>query len=88
MIQYFYKIAIVWLIALSFSPLSNAADSPSPKITFTKVNEQFWVLHGGNGLGANVGMSVGEDGILLVDAMNINSGQLLIDAIRTISDKL
>ena len=87
MIQYFYKIAIVWLIALSFSPLSNAADSPSPKITFTKVNEQFWVLHGGNGLGANVGMSVGEDGILLVDAMNINSGQLLIDAIRTISDK-
>ncbi len=58
-----------------------------PEITFTQIKDSFWVLHGGNGLGANVGMSVGKDGILLIDAMNVNTGQQLIKAIRQISDK-
>ena len=58
-----------------------------PKITFSKINDTFWVLHGGNGLGSNVGMSIGDDGIVLIDAMNINTGKKLIKAIRTISDK-
>jgi glyoxylase-like metal-dependent hydrolase (beta-lactamase superfamily II) len=87
MFQHLSKILLLCLLTLCFSSNGNAEQSPSPKITFTKINDQFWVLHGGNGLGANVGMSIGKDGILLVDAMNINSGKLLIEAIRTISDK-
>lgn len=80
---------LLFALTIGFLPHAKAEDSDNeePKITFTKVNDHFWVLHGGYGLGANVGMSVGEDGILLVDAMNINRGQQLIDAIRTISDK-
>ena len=58
-----------------------------PKITTTKINDNFWVLHGGNGLGANVGMSIGEDGIVLIDSMNVGKGKLLIEEIRKISDK-
>lgn len=65
----------------------SAADKKDPEITFSKINDSFWVLHGGNGLGANVGMSIGKDGILLIDSMNIGKGKKLIKAIRSISDK-
>ncbi|WP_444996605.1 MBL fold metallo-hydrolase [Aliikangiella sp. IMCC44359] len=76
---------LIGLVVISFNLL--AKENSDPQITFSKVNEHFWVLHGGNGLGANVGMSVGKDGILLIDAMNIKVGKKLIKAIRTISDK-
>lgn len=65
----------------------SAADEEDPQISFTKINDSFWVLHGGNGLGANVGMSLGKDGILLIDSMNLGIGKKLIKAIRSISDK-
>jgi len=64
-----------------------SAEDEEPKITFSKINENFWVLHGGNGLGANVGLSVGDDGILLIDAMNLGKDKLLLKAIRSVSDK-
>ncbi len=83
----FYKILI---LLLSFNLLDKqviAAESNEPKITFNKINDNFWVLHGGNGLGANAGLSIGKDGLVLIDAMNVNTGQKLIEAIRTISDK-
>ncbi len=91
MINQFRIVSIILLLVLSglfFTQVKAAAkQQKKPEITFTKINDSFWVLHGGNGLGANVGMSVGNDGILLIDAMNINSGQLLLQAIRSISDK-
>lgn len=77
-------------VLISICLLTNfvtAADKEEPQITFSKINAHFWVLHGGNGLGANVGMSIGKDGILLIDSMNIDNGQKLIKAIRSISDK-
>ncbi len=76
------------LVGISFMlNIVSAADKEDPQITFSKINNNFWVLHGGNGLGANVGMSIGKDGILLIDSMNISKGQMLIKAIRSISDK-
>ncbi|TQV89574.1 MBL fold metallo-hydrolase [Aliikangiella coralliicola] len=75
------------LISLAINLNLFAKEKKPPEITFNQINEHFWVLHGGNGLGANVGMSVGKDGILLIDAMNIKTGKKLIKAIRTISDK-
>jgi glyoxylase-like metal-dependent hydrolase (beta-lactamase superfamily II) len=91
MINHFRIITfLLTLISLSSFLTQVKAAAPQqkkPEITSTKINDSFWVLHGGNGLGANVGMSVGNEGILLIDAMNINSGQLLLKAIRAISDK-
>lgn len=82
-----FKFGLVFFFWVAMVPSLLAKEAAKPKITFTQVNDHFWVLHGGNGLGANVGMSVGKDGILLIDAMNINSGPMLIEAIRSISDK-
>ena len=48
----------VWVILGSTASLAKE----KPKITTTKINDNLWVLHGGNGLGSNVGMSIGEDG--------------------------
>lgn len=91
MINLFRIISLLLYLILSSSFFTlvkaSVAQQKNPEITFTKINDSFWVLHGGNGLGANVGMSVGNDGILLIDAMNINTGKLLLKAIRTISDK-
>lgn len=76
-------------LVIVLATLSSAISVASEKFQITpkKINDNFWVLHGGNGLGANVGMSIGDDGIILIDSMNIGKGQLLIEAIRKISDK-
>lgn len=84
----FKKLTVCCLFVCFYIVGVNAVENePEPKITFTKMNDNFWVLHGGNGLGANVGMSVGDDGILLIDAMVEKHSQKLIEAIRSISDK-
>lgn len=88
MVKQITQLITLLIIVFSFTATAQQKEEPTkPQITYTKINDSFWVLHGGNGLGANVGMSVGKDGILLVDAMNINSGKILLEAIRTISDK-
>jgi len=77
------NLLFIWMILSS----SVSFAEEGPKITTTKINDNFWVFHGGNGLGANVGMSIGEDGIILIDSMNVGKGKLLIEEIRKISDK-
>lgn len=56
-------------------------------ITTTQINERLWVFHGGNGLGANAGVYIDNDYIVVIDAMNQQSGQRLINAIRKLSNK-
>jgi len=84
--MYKFLAHIIFLALMSsFSILSSAQEEH--KITTRKINDNFWILHGGNGLGANVGVSIGSDGIVLIDSMNTGTGKLLIEAIRKISDK-
>ena len=66
---------------------NQSLQAQEPKIISEKINENTYILFGGRGLGANVGLSVGQDGILLIDSMNASSSEKLLAAIRVISDK-
>jgi len=50
------------------------------KITTTKINDNFLVFHGGNGLGANVGMSIGANSIILIGSMNVGKSKMSFSA--------
>ncbi len=74
------------VLLLSFFTIADAADAP-PEIRPVKISDNFYVFYGGGGLGGNVGMSIGEDGILLVDAMRDVTAPALFEEIRKVSDK-
>ena len=59
--------------------------APEPRIVEHQVNENLYVLYGGQGQGSNVGVFLGEDGIILVDAMVGESHDKLMESIRKIS---
>ncbi|MFK7845765.1 MAG: MBL fold metallo-hydrolase [Rhodothermales bacterium] len=69
------------------TPVVAQEDQNNRVIESRQINDNFYVFFGGNGLGANVGMSVGKDGVLLIDTMNESSGPMLLEAIRKITDK-
>ncbi|NOX83252.1 MAG: MBL fold metallo-hydrolase [Alphaproteobacteria bacterium] len=76
------------VFALLLVPLTTAvAQDEEPRIVTEKLSDNLYVLYGGNGQGSNVGVSIGEDGILLIDAMRDVSSEKLLSAIRAISDK-
>ncbi|MEP1096975.1 MAG: MBL fold metallo-hydrolase [Cyclobacteriaceae bacterium] len=58
-----------------------------PRIIPEKINDNLYLLYGGNGQGSNVGLYIGDDGLLLVDAMKDETAERLLNVIRTISDK-
>lgn len=58
-----------------------------PRIIPEKINDHLYFLHGGNGQGSNVGLYIGDNGLLLVDAMKDETAEKLLNVIRTISDK-
>jgi len=66
-----------------------AAVKEGAKVSVQKINENFYVINGGNGLGANVGVLIQDEGVLLVDSMNIHkeSHEQLYSAIRHLTDK-
>ncbi len=64
-----------------------AQDRPDPVVRTHQVTDNVYVLYGGNGAGASVGVIVGEDGLVLVDAMRQRTRTQLLDAIGAISDK-
>lgn len=74
-------------IILAFMIPAVPAWASEPQIKTQKINDSLYVLYGGQGQGAHVGVSVGEDGVLLVDSMHAASNQKLLEAIRKITDK-
>jgi glyoxylase-like metal-dependent hydrolase (beta-lactamase superfamily II) len=62
-------------------------DQAKTDLDTLKIADNVHLVIGGNGRGSNVGVYVGEDGILLVDAMVEESSEDLLKAISTISDK-
>lgn len=77
----------LWALALSWATLAGAEIREGARIVPQKIRDGLYVLHGGMGQGASVGVRVGEDGILLVDAMRAESNERLSKAIRKISEK-
>ncbi|MCB1025969.1 MAG: MBL fold metallo-hydrolase [Acidobacteria bacterium] len=63
------------------------AQPTEPQIIPEKINDNLYVLYGGNGQGANVGLVIGDQGLLMIDSMVEASSQKLLAAIRKISDK-
>ena len=52
-----------------------------------QIDENLFVVVGGNGRGSNVGVFVGADEVVLVDAMTEEANQHLLSAIHSITDK-
>ena len=55
--------------SLFFATIVNATT-----ITTKKLSDNLYVFYAGKGLGLNVTASIGKDGILLVDTMNVRRG--------------
>lgn len=79
--------AVLFALLLLLPSLALAAIREGAEIVPLQIRDDFWVLYGGMGLGSTVGVSVGDDGILLVDAMHAVSNDRLLKAIRAISDR-
>ncbi len=57
------------------------------ELSTLKINDNLYVVLGGNGQGSHVGVSVGEKNIVLIDAMKQESNDKLLKAIVSISNK-
>jgi len=73
-------------IIFAFLSLNNAKANT---VTTKKLSDSLYVFYAGQGLGLNVTASIGKDGILLIDTMNIRKegNKKLLAAIRKVSDK-
>ncbi len=80
-----FKILFTLLIGIGL--LGHLSAQEEPKIVPEKLTDNLYVLYGGNGQGANVGLYIGEDGLLLVDGMKGETNEKLMKIIRSISDK-
>src|SRR5215203_2477795 len=66
-----------------------AAQQPAPQpsvdnLTVEKVKDNLWVIRGGGG---NTAVFVTSDGATVVDTKNPGWGQVLLDKIKTVTDK-
>ena len=55
-------------------------------LEIVKIRDHLHIIYGRSGFGSNVGVSVGDDGILLIDAMNGRQDEALLKTIRGLSD--
>lgn len=74
----------VFILALFMSFVAYAENN-SPQITVEKLEDDFYLLHGGRGLGANVGVHIGESGLTLIDTMVNKNNEKLHKVIKSIS---
>lgn len=83
------KVAMRATILTSFFifQVIDAQATTAASITTEKINDNFYVLLAGSGQGSNVGISVGSDYLVLVDAMKGKTSQKLVASIGKISDK-
>src|SRR5882724_4159989 len=81
-------ISVVAICAAAFLPLkaasSQAAAAPSNSLEILEVRPSFFVIAGA---GANIGVQVGEDGVVVVDAGSAASAPAVLAAIKRISPK-
>ena len=87
MIQLIRPLFLLVTIYLTLIGGFSYAGDAEPVVKFSKISENFWVLHQGQGYGANVGLVTGDDGILLIDSGTKEAAPKILKAIRKISNK-
>jgi glyoxylase-like metal-dependent hydrolase (beta-lactamase superfamily II) len=75
-------LGILWMLFASTQSTANNAE-----LTTLKLNDNLYVILGGNGQGSHVGLSVDEKSIVLIDTMLAKSKEKLLKAIGSISKK-
>jgi glyoxylase-like metal-dependent hydrolase (beta-lactamase superfamily II) len=78
------KKALVALCALSLCIAALAQNFDAVQMKATQVTPNIWMLEGAGG---NIGVSVGEDGILLIDDQFAPLTEKILAAVKKISDK-
>lgn len=81
------KIKTIILTCFIFIQTFNVQVTNAAEIVSKKINDNFYVLLGGDGQGAHVGLSIGKDYLVLIDAMKEEFSSTLLKSIRIISDK-
>lgn len=80
------RIVVGGLIASLAAVAGLAQDTSAPMPFETReMGQSFYLLEGGGGNGSNVGVLLGETGVLLVDAMMATSSERLEATVRTLS---
>ena len=78
------KILLVLAALVSFGAHAQQSKFDAVTITTHKVADTIYMLEG---LGGNIGVSVGEDGVLLIDNQYAPLTQKILDAVKAITDK-
>ena len=78
----FYSALTILLFSLS-SSVALAQGNAEPRIETMKVTDQLHVMFGIGAIAGNVGVSIGEDGVLIVDDQSPVMVPLIQDAIRS-----
>ncbi|WP_188151443.1 MBL fold metallo-hydrolase [Teredinibacter waterburyi] len=76
------KLGLAYIFLISMNCVALDSD-----LSMLKINKNLYVILGGDGQGANVGVSVGEQSVVLIDAMVEKSTDNLFKAIRSVSSK-
>ena len=63
------------------------AAQEEPRIVPEKLSDNLYILYGGSGQGANVGLYIDQNELLLVDGMKAETNEKLMGVIQAISDK-
>ena len=80
------KLIFVPLFLLILLSLSSAQRREAQPVTFIKISDRLYEISGGQG--ANSGMYIGDDGVLIIDAkMDEKSVDQVIEHIKQITDK-
>lgn len=75
-----------WLLAAMFVMVHGVLAQGDAFSTY-RISDAFYIIYGGSGYGANVGVHMGADGILLVDAMVPRSSERLLATLREQSEQ-
>ncbi|NQZ08092.1 MAG: MBL fold metallo-hydrolase [Algicola sp.] len=78
------KVVIIMMLIFG-SLVAKAAEQQQDLLVHKKISDHFYLLLDGDG--ANIGVIIGDDGILLVDTLLPAANQYLLQEIRKISDK-
>jgi cyclase len=78
------RLFIIAAMLLSFSAAAQQRNFDTVQIKVIQVAQNVYMLEGEGG---NIGVSVGDDGVLLIDDQFAPLTQKIVDAVKTISDK-